>query len=138
MNAFLIAIAGILFGFGLVFSGMTNPDKVIGFLDVTGEWQPALAFVMGGALAVFGTGLWILKKRQGTVCGNPLPDTSSEPIRKSMAIGAGVFGIGWGLGGICPGPAFANLTAFHPEILIFIPLMIIGMIVAQRIFQLDQ
>lgn len=135
MKNFLLILAGLLFGSGLVISGMTNPAKVIGFLDFTSAWDPALAFVMGGALAVFGSGLVLLKRRGKTVCGNSLPDTSADPLSKQYLIGSAIFGIGWGLGGFCPGPALANLSTLQPEVLLFLATMLCGIILSQRIFQ---
>ena len=127
----LILLAGALFGAGLAFSGMTNPTRVIGFLDVSGYWDPTLAFVMGGALLVFGGGYWLLQKKLG------LPKDSGDGLCKRMIVGAALFGIGWGLGGFCPGPAIANLAALRIEALIFVPAMAIGMILAQRGFGAD-
>ena len=125
----LVLLAGFLFGAGLAISGMTNPAKVIGFLDVTGNWDPTLAFVMGGAVGVFGIGALLLRG---------LPKAESDPISKPLVIGSALFGIGWGLSGFCPGPALANLALLRSEVLWFIPAMAIGMILAQRIFGLDR
>lgn len=138
MKFVLVLLGGILFGSGLALSGMTDPAKVIGFLDFFGTWNPALAFVMGGALAVFGIGLMVLRKTGTRLCSVDLPDTSSDPVSKRMIIGSALFGIGWGLGGFCPGPALANISTFKLEVLVFIPVMIAGMIVAQRVFGLDR
>jgi len=138
MRMAVILLAGALFGAGLVVSGMTDPARVISFLDFSGDWNPALGFVMGGAVSVFGAGQWILRKRDLRLFATDLPDTSSSPVSKRMAIGSAVFGIGWGLSGVCPGPALANLTELHREILVFVPLMLAGMFAAQRIFKLDR
>lgn len=138
MTWFLIFIGGLLFGGGLVISGMTDPARVIGFLDIFGDWDPALAFVMGGAVIAFGIGLFFLKKSGKRICGVELPDTSAEPISKRMVIGSAIFGIGWGLGGFCPGPALANLSVLKADALWFVPLMLIGMFLAQRIYGLDR
>ena len=138
MRKVLIFISGLLFGSGLVISGMTDPAKVIGFLDIFGNWDPALAFVMGGAVATFGIGLIILRRFGNQRSAIHLPDTSSDPISKRMVIGSLIFGIGWGLGGFCPGPAIANLSVLRTEALLFVPLMLLGMVVAQRSFGLDR
>ncbi|MFT5469694.1 MAG: putative membrane protein YedE/YeeE [Verrucomicrobiales bacterium] len=138
MKLFLILIGGALFGAGLVISGMTNPAKVIGFLDFFGSWDPSLAFVMAGAIAVFGSGLLIFRKTGKRVCSTTLPDTSADPVSKQMVVGSAIFGIGWGLGGFCPGPAIASLSVLRSEVLWFIPLMIVGMFLAQRVFRLDR
>lgn len=138
MRLILILIGGGIFGAGLVISGMTDPVKVIGFLDFFGEWNPALAFVMGGAVAVFGVGLFLLRKVGVKVCSVVLPDTSANPILKRMVIGSAIFGIGWGLGGFCPGSAVANLAAMKTEVLWFFPALIVGMFLAQKVFGLDR
>ncbi|MDF1755289.1 MAG: hypothetical protein P1U89_21040 [Verrucomicrobiales bacterium] len=134
MKKVAIIIGGILFGSGLAISGMTNPGKVIGFLDIFGNWDPALAFVMGGALAVYGLGLLVIRRTRPSL---QLPDTTADPVSKRMAIGSAIFGIGWGLGGFCPGPAIANLATLRYEVIWFVPMMLIGMFLAQRIFRLD-
>lgn len=138
MKMALVILGGLLFGAGLVISGMTDPARVIGFLDIVGDWDPALAFVMGGAVVTFAIGKLILGK---TLSGSKkfrLPDMSAEPIRKQLLIGSAIFGIGWGLGGLCPGPAIANLASFRTEALVFVPLMLLGMFLAQKTLGLDQ
>ncbi len=130
----LILVAGALFGAGLAISGMTDPARVIGFLDVFGHWDPSLLFVMGGAVVVYGLGMLILLR-----FGNRgLPAASSSPIDRRLVIGAAIFGLGWGLGGFCPGPSLANLGALRIEALVFVPAMAIGMVVAQRLFGSDR
>lgn len=138
MRFLLILLGGALFGAGLVVSGMTDPARVIGFLDIFGDWKPALALVMGGAVATFGLGLFLLKKSRKRVCGTELPDTSADPVSRRMAAGSAIFGIGWGLSGFCPGPALANLAALRTEALVFLPMMLLGMFMAQRMFGLDR
>lgn len=138
MRLAIILFSGMLFGVGLVISGMTDPSRVIGFLDMFGKWDPALAFVMGGAVAVFAIGSIFLRKTGKRVCGTELPDTSADPISKRLLAGSALFGIGWGLGGLCPGPAVANLAALRIEALWFVPLMLLGMAAAQRVFGLDR
>lgn len=138
MKLIITIIGGLLFGAGLVISGMTDPSKVIGFLDFLGAWDPALAFVMGGALTVFGGGLLFLKKSEKRFCDTPLPDTSADPLSLRLTIGASLFGVGWGMSGFCPGPALANLTTLNTEVLVFIPFMILGMVLSQRLFSLDK
>ena len=138
MRTLIILMAGALFGAGLSISGMTDPQRVLNFLDVTGQWDPTLAFVMGGALAVFASGWVILKKRGHGLCGAKLPDLSPDPISKSLLIGSALFGIGWGLGGFCPGPAIANLAALRPEAGVFGATMLVGMFLAQKVGKVDQ
>src|SRR6266513_2078453 len=130
---FLIFLAGGLFGAGLAISGMTDPGRVIGFLDVFGTWDPALLFVMAGAVGVYGLGMLLLRRFQNL----KLPSTASSPIDSRLVIGATIFGIGWGLSGFCPGPALANLGALRFEALVFVPAMAIGMFLAQRFFGAD-
>ncbi len=130
-NGLLIFLAGAFFGAGLALSGMTDPVKVTAFLDIFGFWDPTLAFVMGGALLVFGGGYFLLR---GTL---QLPANPGEKISSNLLLGAVLFGIGWGLGGFCPGPAIANLGALRIEALIFVPAMAVGMILVQRIYRID-
>jgi len=132
---FGVLIAGGLFGTGLALSGMTDPARVIGFLDVFGDWDPALLFVMAGAVATYGLGTFALRRFAGA--GEKLPTTKSEPIDRRLVIGAGIFGVGWGLIGFCPGPALANLGALRIEALIFVLAMVGGMVIAQQVFGAD-
>jgi uncharacterized membrane protein YedE/YeeE len=133
---FLIFLAGALFGTGLAVSGMNDPGRVIGFLDIFGSWDPALLFVMAGAVGVYGLGMLILRRFQNQTL--KLPSTASSPIDRQLIIGAAIFGVGWGLGGFCPGPALANLGTLRIEALLFVPAMAIGMLLAQRFFGADQ
>ena len=132
----LFFVAGGLFGTGLAISGMTDPARVIGFLNVFGAWDPALLFVMAGAVGVYGTGMLILRRVRNQ---NPQwPSARSSSIDRQLVIGAAIFGVGWGLGGFCPGPALANLGALQVEALLFVPAMAIGMLLAQRFFGADR
>ena len=133
---FLILLAGALFGTGLAISGMTDPGRVIGFLDVFGAWDPALLIVMTGAVGVYGLGMLLLRRFQSQ--NLKLPSTASSPIDRQLVTGAAIFGIGWGLGGFCPGPSLANLGALRIEALIFVPAMAMGMFLAQRFFGADR
>ena len=132
---FLIFLAGALFGTGLAVSGMTDPGRVIGFLDVFGAWDPALLFVMAGAVGVYGLGMLILRRVQNQ--NLKLPSTASSPIGRELVLGAAIFGVGWGLGGFC-GPSLANLGALRIEAVVFVPAMAIGMFLAQRFFGADR
>lgn len=135
LHLVLVLIAGALFGAGLAISGMVDPARVIGFLDLSGKWDPALAFVMAGAVATYGLGTFVLRRFGGAE--RRLPTTKSEPIDRRLVIGAAIFGVGWGLSGFCPGPALANLGALRVEALVFVPAMAIGMVVAQQLFGAD-
>ena len=130
-----IFVAGGLFGAGLAISGMTDPARVVGFLDVFGKWDPALAFVMAGAVGIYGLGTFALRHRAGATAKRPT--TRSEPIDRRLVVGAAIFGVGWGLSGFCPGPALANLGPLRIEALIFVPAMVVGMVVAQQVFGAD-
>jgi uncharacterized protein len=132
----LIFFAGGIFGMGLAISGMTDPARVIGFLDVLGKWDPALLFVMAGAVGIYGAGRLVLRRVGGATLR--LPATGDSPIDRRLVMGAAIFGIGWGLGGFCPGPALANLGALRIEALVFVPAMAVGMVIAQRFFGADK
>jgi uncharacterized protein len=131
----LIFVAGGLFGTGLAISGMTDPARVIGFLNVFGAWDPALLFVMAGAVGVYGLGMLIRRVKNRNL---RLPSAVSSPIDRQLVIGSAIFGVGWVLGGFCPGPALANLGALRVEALLFVPAMAIGMFLAQRFFGADR
>lgn len=125
-------IAGALFGAGLLVSQMTNPPKVLAFLDITGDWDPSLAFVMGGALLVTFIGYRLILKRK-TPLFEPhfrLPTRSDIDIR--LLLGAGIFGVGWGLVGLCPGPALASASFGGTAVTIFIICMLIPMVIIRR------
>jgi len=132
----LFFVAGGLFGTGLAISGMTDPARVIGFLDLFGAWDPALLFVMAGAVGVYGLGMLILRRVKNRNLKMPCPAPS--PIDRYVVVGSTIFGVGWGLGGFCPGPALANLGALRVEALLFVPAMAIGMFLAQRFFGADR
>ena len=139
MKFFILFISGILFGSGLTISGMTDPARVLGFLDVTGHWDPTLAFVMAGALGTYAASMAVRRKLAAGHgwFGSILPRAESGSISKKLIFGALTFGVGWGLSGFCPGPALANLAALRIEALIFVPAMVLGMIIARRIFHAD-
>ncbi|TAN68798.1 MAG: YeeE/YedE family protein [Methylobacter sp.] len=124
LNAFLV---GLLFGLGLIISGMTDPSKVIGFLDLAGTWDPSLAFVMGGAILVGAGAFTVAKKRQRSLLGEPMQLSSATELDKGLLIGSLVFGIGWGLSGFCPGPAVVSAAAGQPKALVFVVSMLAGM-----------
>ncbi|MFC3550856.1 DUF6691 family protein [Lysobacter cavernae] len=119
-------IAGALFGLGLAVSGMTNPDKVLNFLDLAGRWDPSLALVMGGALAVTLPGYAWLRRRGRTLDGQALPPAPSPRIDARLLGGSAAFGIGWGIAGYCPGPALANLAHGSVEPVVFVIALLAG------------
>lgn len=118
-------LAGALFGLGLAISGMTNPDKVLNFLDVAGRWDPSLALVMGGALLVSVPGFAWVRRRDHSACGDALPAQPVARIDARLLGGSALFGIGWGIAGYCPGPALANL-AQGGEAIAFVIAMLAG------------
>ena len=120
-------LVGLLFGLGLILSGMTDPGKVLGFLDIAGIWDPSLALVMGGAIAVGFFAFAIAKKRTVNFLGGALHLPKSNQIDKPLVIGAMMFGAGWGLAGFCPGPAFVSLASGQIKAAMFVVFMLVGM-----------
>jgi uncharacterized protein len=120
-------LVGLLFGLGLCLSGMINPTKVLGFLDLTGPWDPSLAFVMGGAIAVAAPAFRIALRRGRTLTGAPLDLPSGRAIDGRLIGGSLLFGIGWGLVGLCPGPAIADLGFLDGRAALFVLAMAAGM-----------
>lgn len=118
------ALSGVLFGIGLSLSGMANPAKVLAFLDITGDWDPSLAFVMAGALIPATLGFH-LRKKDGKLRWVKREDPVL-PVTKPLLAGALVFGLGWGLAGFCPGPAITGLAFLHPSVLLFTAAMFAG------------
>ena len=118
---------GLLFGLGLIISGMTDPGKVIGFLDISGAWDPSLALVMAGAIAVGFFAFAIAKKRTVNFLGGALHLPKSNQIDKPLIIGAVLFGAGWGLAGFCPGPALVSMASGQVKGALFIVFMVSGM-----------
>lgn len=130
MKLLLILIAGILFAVGLSLSGMTMPSKVIGFLDVFGQWDISLMFVMVGAIGVYSVFFHLVKpKMEKPVYAKEFKLPTRVKIDLPMVFGAALFGAGWGLGGFCPGPALASFFLFDVSVLVFVSLMAIGMYV---------
>ena len=122
------AASGLIFGFGLVWSGMTDPRKVVGFLDVFGTWDPSLGLVMAGALAVTLVTFPLVTRRNTPVFEDVLHLPTRTDIDAPLVAGSVIFGIGWGIAGYCPGPALASLGAPIPDAAIFVAAMIAGML----------
>jgi uncharacterized membrane protein YedE/YeeE len=118
---------GLLFGWGLMISGMTDPGKVLGFLDLAGAWDPSLAFVMGGAIAVGLIAFAAARKRTTNLLGGALHLPKSRDIDRPLVVGALLFGAGWGLAGFCPAPAIVSMAAGQPKALLFVVAMLAGM-----------
>ncbi len=119
--------SGLLFAIGLGVAGMAQPSKVIAFLDVAGAWDPSLAFVMGGAIAIYAPVAWLLRRRSRTVLGSSLELPTATAIDRRLLFGAALFGVGWGLSGYCPGPALISLTTLATPALVFGLAMLTGM-----------
>lgn len=122
----LALVSGMLFGLGLLVSGMNNPAKVRAFLDVFGHWEPALIAVMGSAVTVFALAFWFSKKRKTPLCANAFHEPTLKKIDLRLLGGAVLFGIGWGLVGLCPGPALVNLLSLDPGVLLFLAALLMG------------
>lgn len=129
MNRAIEFLVGLLFGLGLILSGMTDPGKVIGFLDVTGPWDPSLALVMGGAVIVGLFAFAVARKRTTTFLGSAMHLPNSEDIDGRLLTGALVFGVGWGLAGFCPGPAVVAMGAGVWQATVLTAAMLAGMVV---------
>lgn len=127
MKPLIALLAGLVFGLGLIISGMGNPAKVQNFLDLFGAWDPSLAFVMAGAIAVGLLAFTWAKKRKTALLGDPMQLPASRKIDAPLLTGATLFGIGWGLAGFCPGPAVMNLATLTPEVWLFVAAMLAGM-----------
>ena len=124
-------ITGLIFGLGLIISGMADPAKVQNFLDVAGHWDPSLAFVMGGAIAIALPGFKLLRGRDEPLFAERFGWPEKVSLDKRLIGGAAIFGIGWGLGGFCPGPALTALPLAASGTLFFVPTMLIGIVLAK-------
>ncbi len=138
MHLIPVFIAGLIFGTGLLISGMANPLKVQNFLDVFGNWDPSLAFVMGGAIAVTLPGYYWLRKKARPFLADSFQWPSRKDIDLRLIGGSALFGIGWGLSGFCPGPALTALPFLATGTLIFVPAMLAGFVLAKMISRQGQ
>jgi len=128
MIAIAALLSGLVFGLGLIVSGMGNPAKVQNFLDIFGAWDPSLGLVMGGAIAVGLLAFAWAKRRKTSVLGQPMQLPTSSVVDRKLLTGAALFGAGWGLAGFCPGPAVMNLATLHTEVWLFVAAMLAGMV----------
>ena len=126
-------LSGIIFGLGLTISGMVNPQKVLGFLNIFDAWDPSLIFVMVGAIIIFAPLHFIFKKKSRPILAKNFISIENKNIDKKLLIGSGLFGVGWGLAGLCPGPAIASISFLNPSSLIFVLFMFVGFFIANRI-----
>lgn len=122
-------LTGLVFGLGLIVSGMANPAKVLGFLDVGGAWDPSLALVMAGAIAVGFVAFFFAKNRTLSLMGAEMKLPSASPIDRRLVMGSALFGIGWGIAGFCPGPGLVALGMGESKALVFVAAMLLGMVV---------
>ena len=136
MNILAAFAAGLVFGVGLIFSGMTDPGKIIGFLDVTGSWDPSLAFVMGGAILVGFFAFRVAASRAQSFLGGAMRLPTRADIDQRLVAGSVLFGIGWGLAGFCPGPALVSFGSGVDKAAVFVVALLGGMLLytaAERI-----
>lgn len=133
MNVLASLLAGLVFGLGLIVSGMADPAKVLGFLDLAGAWDPSLAFVMTGAIAVGAAAFFVADKRSVSLLGAEMKLPANRQIDRRLLGGSVLFGIGWGLAGFCPGPALVALGMGQAKALVFVAAMLAGMAVFEVI-----
>ncbi|KUL92960.1 membrane protein [Bosea sp. WAO] len=126
--------AGTLFGLGLAMSGMLDPARVRGFLDIFGAWDPSLAFVLGGAVTVALAGMAVLKRLRRPVFDEQFHLPATSPVDRRLVLGSAIFGIGWGMAGFCPGPALASLSLGLAPVVLFVVAMLVGMTLHDRVW----
>jgi uncharacterized membrane protein YedE/YeeE len=134
MQILIALFTGLVFGIGLILSGMTDPSKVIGFLDLAGHWDPSLAMVMGGAIAVGVIAFRQAGRQQRSLLGAAMRLPTASHIDRRLVLGSLVFGVGWGLAGLCPGPALVSLSMGSGQAIVFVIAMLAGM----AIFELSE
>ncbi len=132
MNILLSLIAGLLFGLGLIVAGMANPHKVLGFLDLAGNWDPSLALVMGGAIPISAIAFWLAGRRDVSILGHAIQLPKIRNLDRRLIIGGLLFGVGWGLAGICPGPALVLLGTGAWKGIVFVAAMLAGMVLFEK------
>lgn len=118
---------GVLFGTGLILSGMVNPNKVIAFLDITGDWDPSLALVMIGGIAVFGLGRFATRSLVKPLAARSFSAPEEEAIDRRLVVGSALFGAGWGIAGFCPGPALVSIVTLDGKVIAFVAAMLVTM-----------
>ena len=129
----LTLLSGLIFGLGLTLSSMTNPAKVIGFLDIFGTWDPSLGFVMGGAILIAAPLLYFFENKNHLILASKIELPNKRNIDSSLVVGSLLFGIGWGMVGFCPGPAISSIALLNPFSLLFVGTMILGFYLSQFI-----
>jgi uncharacterized membrane protein YedE/YeeE len=136
MHTIMALVVGLIFGIGLILGGMTDPSKVIGFLDLAGRWDPSLAFVMGGAVLVGMIAFRFASQRDRSLLGHVMHLPSATQIDRRLVLGGFAFGVGWGLAGYCPGPALTSLASDGSKPLVFTAAMIVGMAIFELLNRL--
>jgi hypothetical protein len=131
LNNFFSLLSGLIFGIGLTISNMTNPDKVISFLDISGKWDPSLIFVMLGAIIFCAPMFYFLRIKTKPFFSSKFELPSKSKIDKHLIIGSSLFGIGWGMVGLCPGPAISSLALFQPLSILFVFALIVGFYISK-------
>ena len=129
----LTLLSGLIFGLGLTLSSMTNPAKVIGFLDIFGTWDPSLGFVMGGAILIAAPLLYFFENKNHLILASQIELPNKRNIDSSLVVGSLLFGVGWGMVGFCPGPAISSIALLNPFSLLFVGTMILGFYLSQFI-----
>lgn len=127
--------SGFLFGIGLIVSGMINPAKVLGFLDIAGNWDPSLIFVMVGGIAVTMPAYKIILKREQPLFESRFYLPTKLNIDRKLIVGAALFGVGWGMAGLCPGPALTGFTTLNTDVILFVLAMIAGMVIHRQLLE---
>ena len=129
MNVIIASLlSGLLFGFGLIVSVMSNPARVLNFLDFSANWDATLAFVMGGAIAIAAPGIYWVRKRNKPLFADSFDIPTSKVIDSKLITGSAMFGIGWGISGFCPGPAVVAIASLQSDVLLFVGAMVVGML----------
>ena len=136
MRTFAAIMLGALFGAGLLLSGMTDPARVLGFLDLAGIWDPSLAFVMGGALLVSAPAFTLIRRRSRAILDDPIADPRGAVLDPLLLGGSALFGVGWGLAGICPGPSLVLLGLAPAGVVFFLLAMAAGTVVGRGLLRL--
>jgi uncharacterized protein len=133
MSTITAFISGVIFAIGLAISGMTQPQKIIAFLNFAGDWDPSLMFVMIGAIAVHAVAYRWIRRRNKPLYDSKFNDPEETRMTRSLVLGSLTFGVGWGLGGYCPGPAIASLATFAIRPAVFVAAMLIGMFLFRKL-----
>ncbi|MFA6013625.1 MAG: YeeE/YedE family protein [Gallionellaceae bacterium] len=138
MNNIITLLVSLLFGFGLALSGMTHTEKVLGFLDVAGVWDPSLLFVLGGAVSVTLVSFFFIRKLPKPLFADKFRLTDAKHVDRPLLVGSILFGVGWGISGYCPGPAIALLAAPNWELWVFLPAMLSGFVAHRLLHKAPQ